>query len=71
MAGEDVRDIKTTDVTEALGLSDRMARVLIHGWVEDGWLVVADPSKRGRSRELSAIYRQYIGSLWAMPDNGN
>jgi hypothetical protein len=55
------------DVAEALGLSDRMARVLINGWVEDGWLMVADPSKRGRSYELSAIYRQYIGGLSAMP----
>jgi len=59
--------IKTTDVAEALGLSDRMARVLLNGWVEDGWMVVKDPSKRGRSYELSAIYRQYIGSLSAMP----
>ena len=47
--------IKTSDVAEALGLSDRMARVLISEWIEDGWLVVADPSKRGRSRKLSAI----------------
>lgn len=54
--------IKTSDVAEALGLSDRMARVLIRGWVEDGWLAVADPSKRGRSYELSAIYRRFIGN---------
>lgn len=59
--------IRTSDVAEALGLSDRMARVLIRGWVEDGWLVVADPSKRGRSYELSAIYRQFIGGLSATP----
>ncbi len=59
--------IKTSDVAEALGLSRRMARALIRGWVEDGWLVVADPSKRGRSYELSAIYRQYVGGLSAMP----
>jgi len=58
--------IKTSDVAEALGLSRRMARVLINGWIEDGWLLVADPSKRGRSYKLSAIYRQYIGSLSAM-----
>jgi Fic family protein len=62
--------IKTTDVAEALRLSDRMARVLLNGWVEDGWLVVADPSKRGRSYELSAIYRQYIGRLSATPEDG-
>ncbi|MBN2250972.1 MAG: Fic family protein [Candidatus Altiarchaeota archaeon] len=62
-----MEEIKTSDVAEALGLSRRMARVLINGWIEDGWLVVADPSKRGRSYELSAIYRQYIGRLSAMP----
>ena len=28
--------IRTSDVAEALGLSDRMARVLIRGWVSDG-----------------------------------
>ncbi len=61
--------IKTSDVAEALGLSDRMARVLLNGWVEDGWLAVKDPSKRGRSYELSAIYRQYIGRLSAMPES--
>jgi len=60
--------IRTSDVAEALGLSDRMARVLIRVWVEEGWLVVADPSKRGRNYELSAIYRQYIGGLSATPD---
>jgi hypothetical protein len=27
-------------------------------WVGDGWLVVADPSRRKRSYELTAIYRQ-------------
>jgi len=61
--------VKTSDVAEALGLSDRMARVLLNGWVEDGWLAVKDPSKRGRSYELSAIYRQYIGRLSAMPES--
>ena len=59
--------IKTSDVAEALILSDRMSRVLLKKWVEEGLLVVADPSKRGRTYELSAIYRQYIGSLSAMP----
>jgi hypothetical protein len=27
-------------------------------WVEDGWLIVADQSNRGRAYILSAIYRQ-------------
>jgi MarR-like DNA-binding transcriptional regulator SgrR of sgrS sRNA len=60
MAG-DVRAIKTSDVTEALGLSDRMARVLIHGWVEDGWLV-----RTPRSGGGPTSYRQFIGNISAV-----
>jgi Fic family protein len=58
--------ITAGQVAETLGLSPRMARNLLQGWVEDGWLLVADPSKRKRAYALSAIYRQYIGSLTAM-----
>lgn len=58
--------ITAGQVAETLGLSQRMARNLLQGWVEDGWLLVADPSKRKRAYALSAIYRQYIGSLTAM-----
>jgi hypothetical protein len=36
----------------------------------DGWLEVADPSRRGRAYSLSAIYRQYIGGLSAMNQGG-
>ncbi|MCX6064618.1 MAG: Fic family protein [Chloroflexi bacterium] len=58
--------ITATQVAETLGLSERMVRNLMLGWVRDGWLVVADDSRRKRAYELSAIYRQYIGSLSAM-----
>ena len=58
--------ITTADVAGALGLSDRMARVLLGRWVEDGWVEVADPSRRARTYVLSASYRQFIGSLSAM-----
>jgi Fic family protein len=58
--------IIATDVATALGLSVRMARLLLNGWVRDGWLIVENPSNRKRSYKLSAIYRQYISSLSAM-----
>jgi Fic family protein len=58
--------VTASEVAQALGLSQRTARNLVQGWVADGWLVVADPSKRKRAYGLSAIYRQYIGSLTAM-----
>lgn len=50
------------DVSVLLGLSNRMVRLLMQEWVKDGWLVVADPSNRSRSYNLSAKYRKYIGS---------
>lgn len=58
----EMQQITTRDVASALGLSDRMARVLVQGWVRDGLLEVAEPSRRTRSYTLSAIYRQFIGN---------
>ena len=58
--------IAASEVAHALGMSDRMARVLLQEWVQQGWMVVADASRRKRAYELSAIYRQYIGGLSAM-----
>lgn len=58
--------ITASQVAANLGLSDRMARLLLNTWVKDGWLVIANPSNRKRTYGLSAIYRQYIDSLSAM-----
>jgi len=49
--------ITSSDVAQTLGLSDRMARVLLKEWVAAGWLIVADPSKRARSYALASEYR--------------
>jgi Fic family protein len=54
--------ITAHDVASVLGLSDRMARVLLREWVEEGLLEVAEPSRRTRAYTLSAIYRQFIGN---------
>ena len=62
--------IAASQVAAELGLSERMARNLLKDWVEDGWLEVADPSRRARSYRLSAKYRQYIGSLSAIVRGG-
>jgi Fic family protein len=59
--------ITAADVAAELALSDRMARVLLADWVADGWLTIAEPSRKRRSYELSAIYRQSIGGLSATP----
>ena len=58
--------ITAGQVAQSLGLSQRMARNLLQGWVDDGLLMVVDASRRKRAYGLSAIYRQYIGSLTAM-----
>jgi Fic family protein len=61
--------ITAPEVARLLGLADRTARLLLQRWAEDGWLVVADPSRRGRVYELSAGYRQFIGNLTAKDSN--
>jgi Fic family protein len=60
--------ITAPEVAHLLGLSDRTARLLLKGWTEDGWLVVADPSRRGRGYKLSASYRKVIGNSTAMDE---
>jgi Fic family protein len=60
--------ITAPEVARLLGLSDRTARLLLQRWTEEGWLVVANPSRRGRLYELSANFRQFIGNSTAIPD---
>jgi hypothetical protein len=55
------------EVAEELGLSECMARNLLKNWVEDGWVEITNPSRSARAYSLKALYRQYIGSLSAMP----
>ena len=52
--------ITAPQVASELGLSERMARNLLKGWVDDGWLEVADSSRRGRAYSLSAVYRHRL-----------
>ncbi|MDD3744509.1 MAG: Fic family protein, partial [Lentimicrobiaceae bacterium] len=40
--------ITSSDVAATLGLSPRMARELLKEWVDDGWLIVSNSSKKGR-----------------------
>jgi Fic family protein len=54
--------ITTQDAAHALGLTTRMARILLQKWVSDGWLVVVDKSNRSRAYGLSEIYRKFVGN---------
>jgi len=57
-AGKNV--VSTQEMAVALGLSDRMVLYLLTAWVKDGWIVLANPSRRSRAYKLSEIYQKYI-----------
>lgn len=54
--------IVSSDVAHILGLSERMARVLLVGWVQDGWLTVANPSRRARKYKLSETLKIHLNN---------
>lgn len=49
--------IQSSEVASLLGLSMRQTRTLLANWVEQGWLEIVDPSKKGRKYRLSEEYR--------------
>ena len=49
---EEWAEITTPRIAELLKLSPRGARALAQKWVRDGFLVIANPSKRGRTYRL-------------------
>jgi len=49
--------IQSSDAANLLGISVRQTRDLLAGWVSDGWLEIADPSKRGRKYRLAEEYQ--------------
>ena len=53
--------VSVKDIAESLGLSNRMARVLVAGWVKDGWLEVLNESNRSRAYGLAKKYERYVG----------
>ncbi|MCX7003143.1 MAG: Fic family protein [bacterium] len=57
--------ITTSEVAGVLGLSDRMARLLMQTWVKAGWLVVMQASNRARAYGLAESYRHIIGNVSA------
>lgn len=52
--------IKSSDVANLLGVSTRQARFLLSQWVMQGWLEIADPSRRGRQYCLEDGYKKII-----------
>jgi len=52
--------IVSSDVANLLGISVRQARDLLAGWVEQGWIKVADASRRGRKYRLAHPYHDLL-----------
>ena len=52
--------IKSTEVGSLLSISVRQARTLLTQWVEQGWLEVSDPSRRGRKYRLAREFRKSV-----------
>jgi len=52
--------IQSTEVASLLGISVRQTRTLLSRWVQDGWIIVVDPSRRGRKYKLASEYRELI-----------
>jgi Fic family protein len=46
-------EITTSQIAELLKLSPRGTRALAQKWVQDGFLIIANPSKRGRTYRLA------------------
>jgi Fic family protein len=52
--------IKSSDVANLLGVSTRQARLLLSQWATQGWLEIADPSRRGRKYRLGDDYKELV-----------
>ncbi|MFH1633391.1 MAG: Fic family protein [Chloroflexota bacterium] len=52
--------IQSSDVANLLGISNRQARDLLTGWVNQSWLEIADPSRRGRKYGLMDEYKKLL-----------
>jgi Fic family protein len=52
--------IVSSNVANLLGISVRQARDLLTDWVEQGWIQVVDPSRRGRKYRLADSYHELL-----------
>ncbi len=55
--------ITSSEVAQTVGISARMARVLLAEWVAGGWLMVADPSRKARKYVLESRLRRYLNRV--------
>lgn len=55
------KEVNSAQIAETLSLSDQSARALIRSWVETGFLMYANESKKARKYSLGTQYEQLIG----------
>ncbi len=56
------QEVKAKEIGDLFGLQPRAAAVLCQGWVEDGFLIVSNPSKKLRRYRLAAEYEALMAS---------
>jgi Fic family protein len=56
------QEVKAKEIGDLFGLQPRAAAVLCQVWVEDGFLIVSNPSKKSRRYRLAAEYEALIAS---------
>jgi hypothetical protein len=52
--------VKTVQISDCLGITQRMARYLIIEWLKERWLLLADKSNKNRRYKLSEKFRKFI-----------
>jgi Fic family protein len=52
--------VRSSDVANLLGVSRRQARELLVIWVDQGWIEIADPSRRARKYQLASTYQELV-----------
>jgi|SRR5579863_1136852 len=52
--------VTAPQIAQLFGLQPRSARVLCQKWVEEGFLLVVDPSRKGRKYQLAAEYEKLV-----------
>jgi Fic family protein len=52
--------ITSRDIDELFGISQRMARNLLSNWVQKGFVIIVDPSRKGRRYGLAKKFRKLL-----------
>jgi len=57
---QDFETVTTKQVGEFFGIKPRTARALCQAWVDDDFIVIMDPSRKGRKYQLAQKFKSLI-----------